>query len=56
MTNVPGPLTYLPPHPRVYFQELGFSKCEDDFLIPRDASEDGSEMFQLLSLPTMRAS
>ena len=51
MTFVPGPLTYPPPHPRVYFQALGlfffFFRSEDDFLIPGDASGDGSEMFQL---------
>lgn len=45
MTYVPGSLTYPPPHPRVYFQALRFSKCEDDFLIPGDASVDGSEKF-----------
>lgn len=41
---MPVPLTHPPPHPRVYFQALSFSKCEDDFLIRRDASEDVSEM------------
>lgn len=35
MTYVTGLVTYLPPHPGVYFQVIGFLNCEDDFLIPR---------------------
>lgn len=45
-----------PPSPRVYFQALCFSKCKDDFLIPRDASEDGGGTRQPLSLPRTQAS
>lgn len=47
----PGLWPLRPPPHRVYFQALGFSKSEDVFLIPRDASQDGSEIFQLFRFP-----